>query len=104
MGGVKVRKMILAKLDLHVAAIGDFQSSFHRARTIFEALIHLFGRLEIKLVGFQFQAIIFIDRFAGLHAQQARRGRENRRARRSGNRWSRRRESKGLWPVRPADD
>ena len=66
----KVRKMILAEFDVNVAAIGDFERPLDGAGTIVEALIHLVGGFEIKLVGLDLQAIVIADRFAGLHAEQ----------------------------------
>ena len=70
LGRRKSREVVLAKLHLEIAAVGDLQGSLHRLGAIVKPSLHFLGRFDIELVGLQFEPVVFTDRFAGLNAEQ----------------------------------
>ena len=70
LGRRKSREVVLAKLHLEIAAVGDLQGSLHRLGAIVKSLLHLLGRFDIGLVRLELEPVFFIDGFAGLHAEQ----------------------------------
>ena len=66
----KIGKVILAEFDFEIAAVGDFQVSAPPRPGSSRTPDHLFGGFQIELIGFHLEPILFIDRLAGLHAEQ----------------------------------
>ena len=67
---LKSGKMMGLKVKLQVTAIADFKRMLYSARIVVKVELHLFRRLEIKLIGPKLQTLCFLNGLAGLDAQQ----------------------------------
>ena len=68
--GVELGEMIGLEVELQVAAPGDRHRVGEGLRGVLEVIRHLGGRLEVQLVGPEFEPLRVVDGLAGLDAQQ----------------------------------
>src|SRR6195256_6048694 len=66
----ELRERIRDALYFHVAARSNLHCAAQRFGKLAEHLRHLYGRLEVKLVGLEFHAIRVAHGLAGLDAEQ----------------------------------
>ena len=69
-GNLEFGERIADALNFHIAALGDRHGAREGVRHFAKHLRHLFGRLEIKLVGGKFHALGVAHGLAGLNAHQ----------------------------------
>ena len=64
------RELVIAELELDVAAVGDVERGADGVRTVGERAEHVLGALDEELVGLEAPALFVREALAGLDAQQ----------------------------------
>ena len=63
-------QLVVAEVEIEVAALGDLDGAGGGARVVAEALFHLLGRLEVELVAAVLHALLVCEAALGLDAEQ----------------------------------